>query len=277
MNLPSNLRSTRSALASLLLALTLGSAQAAIVIDYGGNYTTSNQSFSLPTPVDTGAVTRTWKYSDTVSISPADSASYSGPAVYGALQITSAGSTQENYHSYTGLQKRYPDNAGTNLIFMGQVGFTITGMFFFQPTVDPGSRLVFDETSSITRTSQGTGTTQVWRYVVQSDGLWYISSINAQLNELTPGTLPSSTWALFDPVNVAPLPAIPETGYTVTGSEFTDIQAVGIYFDIMRATNQPYLSIAGFTVNAQAIPEPATATLLVLSAGGCLWLGRRRR
>lgn len=258
-----------------LAVFVAASAHASPIINFNGIYATSNLSFVLPTPVDSGG-TRTWEYSDTTPITPA--ANYTGPAVYGGFQTQSTNGVPENLLWLSGLVKDGYGTTNTKLWAASTTtGSTLTAMFVFKPTVESGKTVSFDATSSInyfmTTGDQGA------RFVLNDGGTWYISSNALTLaasSTLTGSSLLNSTWAAFDPVGVAPLPAFPVSGYTSLGSSFDNILGIGVYFSGNRplSSQAPYTSLGTFTVDAAVAPEPVSGALFLV-AGGLLALRRR--
>lgn len=277
----------------IIAAFGAGTARAATVIHYDsvtGNYTggkaapfggTNNPHFTLPTPVDNGK-TRTWKYSDTTPISPTND--YTGPAIYTALQTVGVSSAQDFWYK-SGIN----NGLGTTNSFVvaGEYQSTVTAMVFFKPTVNLGETVSFDATSSIilnmlvAQDSHTNWFNENLRFVVQNEGLWYISQSPFYTSTNTTWTLTnvgSANFASFDPEDKAPLPTIPASGYTSLGSSFTNITGVGFYADSFgRTNNYPYMSLTDFAVNATVVPEPVTAALLVFAAVSVLVFARRRK
>lgn len=260
-----------------LAVFVAANARASLVINYDGDYITEFRDFVLPSSVDPSGNLRTWKYSDSTPITPAP-ALYTGPAVYGGFQTQPGSGGAVDLVWVTGLyEPTFQPIANTKLMASAPGGdSTITAMFAFKPTVDFGQTVSFNGSSAINYFVSAA--TQEGRLVLKNAGSWYISSNALTLGSagsLTGSSLLNSTWAAFYPENVAPLPTIPVSGYSVPGSSFEDIQGVGIYFHGTRpGVNQPYVALGRFTLDAAVVPEPAVMALFLV-AGGLLALRRR--
>lgn len=291
--------------AAIIVAFCAGTARAATVIHYDGinaSYTgglranwggVTDPHFTLPTPVDTGTEVRTWKYSDTTPISPATG--YTGPAIYAALQYDSNAGTFGNLAGQSGIRSgilTYNDDVASGFAVIGSgVGSSLTAMIFFKPDVGDGQTVSFDASSSISLTGAAGGSD--WqtgmRFVVQSDGQWYISDVVSYTTTNSPAAtsriwtlndLGSYSFASFAPENAAPLPVAPISGFDTLGSSFTDITAVGYNFSTTGPTNNlPWISMWDFTVNATVVPEPSTTALLLIGSAvaAALVFARRRQ
>ena len=169
-------------------------------------------------------------------------------------------------------------NAGTG-VFSGFQGL----MFFKKEDFSnySSSPISFNSSSnaSITISQQSAMSgTRGTRFAVLNDGTWYLSNTVrtagiTSSTTITINDLSTETWAAWSPLGTV-LASTPSS-YTVAGSTFTDIQAVGFYFDIGRTGNLSSLDVTNITFNA--IPEPTTWALLAASLTTLVVFRRRRR
>lgn len=226
---------------------------ALVSFDSARGYLSKRQaSFTLPEPVEPDEQTRTWKYSETDPLL-APGGDYSGPEIYGALQIRASdpeipsnGEDPRQFHpNYAGVVEGYPTPPATPVVAMATAGTQLSGMFFFKlPETLPGHVALTDQTLFELEKIISGNVSRICRLVIKNGGVWYISRKEA----LDPGEGPISEWAEFSPAGAAPLPEPPpEEAYSVSGSEFTHIQAVGVYFQSERKNNHPYFTLQKLT------------------------------
>jgi len=92
------------------------------------------------------------------------------------------------------------------------------------------------------------------RLVVRNKGKRYLSdAINFRTQDMNYFRPLDVLGAEFDPVDKAPLPKIPESGFEVSESDFDNIQAVGLYVDALErnADNGPYFYLKESLVDAE--------------------------
>lgn len=183
-------------------------------------------------------------------LSPASG--YSGPAFYGAIQAirynseygTSAWSSQTNrIHSLDGLENRMGGSAGSENQHIFSVVFKQSdwlglnsGQTGFQ---DGGSTNAF---FLKTKGFNNEGDTTL-RWVIQNSGNFYVSNTSYAMPASTVVTIAmtnaqayTDTWAQWDATNAVDI-RVPASGYTIAGSTFQNITAVGYVTDTGRLTD----------------------------------------
>lgn len=259
----------------MLLGGAIMSGQSAAAIQWGGTgHVTTDQWFDLPgNPVDSANGIRTWNSLNSAFVSSSGGA-YSGPAIYGMLQSQVPG--------YEEIRARISNvGAGDRIQLEGSnvEGITreISGLLYFKKEdflngLDQSAGLAFaaDGTLSmniLTLPGSDGGPRQV-RFAVQNGNQWYVAQSFLGGNALyTLNDLPDTLWAAWDP-DAAPLNARPSAGdYTILGSTFEDIQAIGYYFVSSRTsgTQRPTVTVDAFSASLQSIPEPGTYALIILA------------
>lgn len=264
-------------------------ADAALLVDWGGDYVSSYQQFA-GSPTSTAGVT-TYLYSKTAPKSPASG--YTGPEFYGAFSLTNSSGTGTPV--FTTLTRfGVADSGATDQIRIGasaSTGETVTmrGLVFFQKEDFLGGGnavpVTLDSASSFSlNVSTSSGSSRQFKMAVYAfvDGSWnwYLSQVagagGATLNIISAGT---SLWGLYSinestsPLDSAPLSA----AYTVSGSAFEDIGAVGYYFNYTSSAGaNTYIYVESFAFNGVAVPEPHTV-FLGLTALGLVGFHKLRR
>lgn len=278
-------RSCRPALLAGVAALSLAAAEAATIVSFGGDMVSGSYvDLVLPPPEDNGGV-RTWPYSAEFAISPPTS--YTGPEFFGALQNAPGDGVPASFPA-----ARITDNVAVdelrvwgNAVTAGQTG-VVSGLIFFKPDVEPGSTVTFAESSSLSMTfsmTSSSGANRNVRFAVLSGGVWYLSEMtkNDGGGTLSMNDPLAQLWAAWDPAAV-PMGAAPSS-YGVYGSEFGEIDAIGLYFYVPRKdANDPRFALQSFTGDAVVTPVPEASTVGLLGAalavyGGCRWQGVKRR
>ncbi|MBE2205131.1 MAG: PEP-CTERM sorting domain-containing protein [Chthoniobacterales bacterium] len=259
--------------AALGLLLANATGNAATLVSWGGDYlTTSLQNFVLPTATDNSGV-RTYEYSASTAIDPG-SGVYSGPKFYGALQNNSGTSTPADFDA-----SRVIDNSGTNQIRVwgntpsAGITNTITGLIFFKPTLNIGETASFGVSDQLNMTISMTGASRLARFAVLNNGQWYLSDDNFTANGAKSITPNGEMWGAWNPTG-APLASTPGS-YTTNGSTFTDIEAVGYYFNISNTGANSRIDLTSYTATGTVVPEPGIVGLLACAGMG--WMGVRRR
>jgi hypothetical protein len=211
--------------------------------------------------------------------------SYQGPTLYGAFTQyvvggaaapTALRATDTDRLTGTAGASTTSNAAGEfNLLYVVKKADFINGL----NTQNVG----FDATSSFSFIAPTwTAVSKSARAVVQNDGVWYISQ--AQNTDASGNTTPkiittdaaAAQWAVWDPTTNIRFASLDFTT-TVTGSTFSNIQAVGIWAALQDGTSNPNFNISTIEISAVAVPEPSTiAVLLGLCALGFVAVRRRR-
>lgn len=110
------------------------------------------------------------------------------------------------------------------------------------------------------------------RFVIKEGGVYYVSSWAKTNDNVGFAIDPSASytdWAVISTVDY--------TMGTFTPKTFTDVEAVGIYYDISTAEGQSLVNFGDFKVNATVVPETNTVGLFILSGGFTILVRRIRR
>lgn len=253
----------------------------ATLINWGGDYVTASQSLVGSSTTSPGVTT--YLYSSSTAKSPSSTAGYTGPEFYGAFSLTNTSGTGTPAFS----SGRYNvANSGTNdVIQFGTAAptadtVTMRGLVFFEKAefLNGGAigAVTLDGTSSfslnVTALAGTTRQAQIAVYAL-SGGVWswYLSSQKVTgVNMLSLTDAGDALWALYSIDNTtSPLNA-PPTSYTVAGSSFADIGAVGYFFNVTGANGANITTYANsFTFNgAVTAPEPSSASMAALGTIG---------
>jgi len=255
-------------------------ADAALLVDWGGDYVSSYQQFA-GSPTSTVGVT-TYLYSTTAPKSPASG--YTGPEFYGAFSLTNSSGT--GTPAFTTLDRFGVANSGAaDQIRIGAAaptGETITmrGLVFFQKEGFLGGGnagpVTLDNTSSFSlNVTSSVGSSRQFKMAVYAfvDGSWnwYLSqAAGAGAAALNISNAGASLWGLYSinestsPLDSAPLSA----AYTVSGSAFADIGAVGYYFNYTSSAGaNATIYVDSFEFNGVAVPEPHAVLLGLIALG----------
>ncbi len=240
------------------------------IVFWGGDYVGGTVNLNLPASTDDGN-TRTWHYSDTVSLSP--STGYEAPAgrseiFYGALQTVGTDSPIDLIAANIG------DSAAGDFIRLTAGGASMQGLIFFKKSdfLSGGSGNISASDLDVRLLlEENTPTDGTFRLALLDGSSWYISQYETgtTVGEFTQ-PLNTVNWAAWDPTSGA-IPAVPATFDTEAG-DLTDVQAIGFYFTAERG-GQDRVGIREFEV----IPEPATLGLLAMGALGLAALRRRMK
>ena len=261
------------------LALLTQQAMGATIFDWGGKYVTTYAAID-GTPTTTGG-SSTWQYSLDTKKSP----TYSGPAFYGAFSLTNSDGTgtPEFRSGNFGVN---PGTTADSIRFSATApatgSVTMRGLLFFKKeafagtAADSGRKVTFDNTSSLTL-QLGTSIAATTRTVkmavyalVGGEWDWYLSlaSTASATNPFTISDAGAATWARYSiSGSSAPLDAQPGlSAYTILGSSFEDIGAVGLFFNYVQPSGgnaSMYLNTFHADANVSAIPEPSVAAFLL--------------
>ena len=259
----------------LALSIAPSAINAATLIDWQGDYVPTTQQLAIGTPTANGT-TNTWVYSSSVAKSP--SSNYSGTVFYGAIMNDSAGGPLNL------TQPQLVHNAAGDRITIGsnnsQNNQLIRGLFFFKKTnfanLSGASNITFDSSSAITIVNPGSSGTYTLRAAVLDGSQWYVSQTaqTAFSGTLSITNASTASWGAWNPSG-APIADDPST-FATAGSSFTDIQAVGYFFEAFRSSGTNAVSSVTSQITFSAVPEPTTWALLAGSLT-TLMICRRRR
>lgn len=270
----------------LLLAAPLVHAQVSLVNFNSTDYVAGSPNLVLPTPTLDGVTnTNTWAVSTSASLIP--SSGYTGPTFYGGIEYTRGGSAS----APTLGQTQVVNNATADRITIGsgrsEANQTLSTLIFFKKEnfingAASGESVSFNSTSTATIRTAGssTATGGVIRAAVLNDGVWYLSSssvVSGFSGSLTIANLSAQSWGVFDPADLSAAPS----SFTVAGSTFTDIQALGFWGQAIRGATANLVTISVDQIDFTglvAVPEPSSAAALAgLGVLGLAGLRRRRR
>jgi hypothetical protein len=242
----------------MAMAATL-SVRATLVVDY--TVTTSGNVNSRTANSDTVSGD-TWNFSDSTMLINTAANANNGKVYGGVITTWSPDKAYAPFvrQTQTNLQVLVSSGAGQNNTCKGMFVWKkedfINGGSSTQLGFNPGDALLMN--MSVTGDT-GAGGRSV-RFVVEQAGQYYVSQAEwsiaaANLNFGTNAT--QTTWA--------PISTSDYSIGTYSALNVTNIQAVGVYFNMVRTGNQAIFNLYDFQVNATAIPEPATLGLLVFS------------
>ncbi len=273
-----------------LLTPALLFSQGQTVVDWGGDYVSSNQGLALPTPVDdTETGTRIWTFSEANPISPISG--YTPPTgksgtFYGGSWLRNSNETISGWsssnvsidgdHNRILYQRSSPGDpdwfGGVMTVFKkedflggaGAAGMTVS------------FALIDDSPVGSLSLTSGRALNSTRRFVVQNESQWYVSQ--ATNTNLSGQGLLDSLWGLWDPTGgpEGRLADLPVT-FGVLGSEFTDIQSLGYFAEISRtegAGGGVGSEIRYFSATAHVIPEPGQVALAVVVFAAAIVLRR---
>lgn len=277
-------------LTTLLTIATLsgGSANAALLVNWGGDYVSANVNFARSTannafayPSGTGR-SKVVAWNESTALSP--SASYSGvsstfyggyfashdgtvtnaPNITTSARITNSGTTDQIF-----LRLQTPADTSKTAASVGAGVAWLKSDFLNNST----ATITFDTTSSLNITLQTLTSGADLRWMVKDGAQWYVSNTahtTSGSKSLSGASLLAETWLAYNPGS-----SLLEPSGTYASHNFTDITAVG-YFGWMdisgTALTTSDIVVTAFSANA--IPEPYSA---LLGGLGLLALLRRRR
>lgn len=282
-----------SCIAFLLVPLT-GSAQI-VAVDWGGEMVTVSTDLNLGTATTVDDTRGYAQHSSTLS----PTSGYTGTPFYGAIQNTV--STGAIDFASASVINATPDMFMVNSGFADGAGTTssMRGLMYFKKAdfangLDSTPSLALTNTTGALKFTieqfQANVSGRSVRFAILDSGNWYLSEAASTTNP-TLGDPPliftldnpaSANWGLWS-TSATPtieLDGPPGSGsFTIVGSTFGDIQAVGFFFDGAQSGTNPNTRLRISEFEAALIPEPSAAMLLLL-VGGAVALGslvRRRR
>ncbi len=272
-----NINISAACVALILSGFAANSQASSLLVNWSGKYLqegTSAKEFLKGTTTNiTGGWT--WKYNDTVAKNPTSDYDTGGPSAvfYGALQATAAGTgaIASTFHRVRTVDDHDELWISTSNTSESTTTFHIQGLIFWKQNGflnSTGNVNASDISSISSNVSTFTGTGEV-RFAIQSEGQWYLSQVAVHGIDASFSieNINATSWAIWSiSSDSAPLPATP-SDFNISGSSFTTVDAIGIYYNVQRgggASRRPEVGFANFEV--QAIPE-ASATALTLLGG----------
>ena len=278
---PRPLKSTALALSAVLLS-ALSLQATTTVVDWGGDYVTTNQNFQRTgNPID---------YSDSAALNPVIGANYDGTSA----RFFGGGAATDGFLG-TGYQQVRNNVAWAGAVdaitFRVSSGPSSTAtegaaLFMWQKADFLGGMntatvaMTSDSSLSVTFGMENiTGSTSSARFVVQQGADLYISdtvsSLNTAGSTLTFNLDPStSTWSSYSPGSTHASFAYAADTQTIT---LNDIRAVGVQFEMSQPNANSFAAIGVNDFTVTAIPEPGMAALLAAGMVGLVVGFRRRR
>ena len=222
-------------------------------VNWGGNYVSSTVTF----PDLTG-------FSNTTPIiSPSGSYAGTSATLYGG-----ASSINTTYNYFTTPDTGITDNGSADEITFSWPGNSSASAFgevlwqqadFLNGAAS--STIVFDSLSSLFVSLSGNPETT--RFIVDDGGTYYLSNLNFTTTTTLTNPDSNTTWATYVP-SASPS-ATPFNAGTATFAQhtFSNVQAVGYYFDAENQSGQTYTyGVSGYTAQVASVPEPSAFTLL---------------
>ncbi len=254
----------------MALVFVAGVSRADIVVDYNGQtsggYVTDNSAlwmnkgdFDLPIP--TAAEERkVWGFdSSSPLISSVSNNRYTGPAIYGGFQVDE----EYDLSSVSGINTALFTNSSFGIVESKGDGH-LAVILAFKPNVNPGQTVTFDASSVMTFRGviMADDVMGKFRFIVQSDGQWYISrdlppERDDERMRWTISGADAELFAPFQPEDKAPLPPLPEDdACNIPGSSFKNITMVGYYIVEVARSNPhgTFFAMDEFQVDAKVAP-----------------------
>ncbi len=275
------------------VGLVVSQASAAVVINYGGDYVSANQTILSFSSSDNAFVeestlgidfsgdgdTTDMVVSRAVSLANpliATSVDYTGPLFYGGLLVEDGDGTIDSGSQYLRI-----DNVGAadEIAIITRKSHAAIPIFFQKADftgVNPGESVKTAADSSISL-GAGRSVNGAYRFLIQNGLNFYVSeTLASNTDSINPFTENFQQYDIADGTVDIPFNAELGPTYTVPGSTFTDIQAVGyVYLKNATSSSGDALDVNAFSANLTVVPEPAALGLLGL--GGLALLGKRRR
>lgn len=302
------MKQTKNRIIAFSCALSLASTLSAQVIDYDGNYVTTNTVLnggSLTGNTGSADLDEGGSSNDSISViafgteltsglaeySGTSGGTVVGPRFYGGQQAIrfNSGTNSTGFSGLNQIQNSdqirrqftlngsaadyqytdalYFNQADWSSLTSGQVGFGTTEVAF-----------------SLTTAGFATATTGQIRWLLQDNGNFYVSNTTyasavSAAYSMTGSAATADTWALYAPT--ASDLRIPTSGYTISGSTFQNITAVGWVLDVPKFNNGGSSTAVGVAVNSfssdlVAVPETSSYALILGALALGTMLMRRR-
>jgi hypothetical protein len=230
--------------ASILFSLLTGSSviQSVTLISLQGNLNTGTANISFATPTESVVgESRFYDNGFTAAIltngTPCTGGSYIGPDIYGAFRHSRVGGAPATFGSF-----RY-SFADEILLTAGSTTAAeeLDYMYVFKQAdfangLDKGS-IGFSSSACFAVTSLTyNADTKSMRAVIQNNGIWYISEaedpvLKGNIRSINLTNAANSLWAAWTPLTGIP------ASFSISGSQMTNIAAVGVYGHLTKATN----------------------------------------
>jgi len=273
--------------------LVVGSfANAALVVDWGGDYVSSDQGFGLADDtftnnIDYGYGTSAADYykmqhfdSGTALIDPTTNPNYTGSAIYGAVATGAEDLRGTQNMSSVDSRSEIRNNGANDLLVLGSNNNRIMEFATLWDIADGTAVDSFSVGINFMATpgTAGAGATYAsLHYMVEQGGSWYISETSYTAdgsNTLSGVDLTNELWV---PVTLND-GSFTNMNFTKTGGStltLNDVDWVGLYSSFyVTASGDEQVEISSFEVNA--VPEPSTFALLGgFAALGAVLLRRR--
>lgn len=287
--------------AALALAMLAGNASAAQIFSYGGDYVSANQNFVWPNGLTlqqdanyggNASINDSRIYTNLNETTPilANSADYTGPSIYGAIDMYEHDVTSDPTSNSTYLRIRSSGNPDpiqlqSNFSHAGKkAGVVVFMQSSFLNGADTQGASWNDLGGSLSLSwTDEAGYIQESRFVVKNAGsyyvsqdIWYPGNQGAGVKTYVLSDPGSKLWASYNPVTGQVL----FTGSEFSSVQFNDIEAVGY---LQQGTNPSGSAawqsrVTQFMVDANAgtyaVPEPGMLGIAGLAGLGLM---RRRR
>ena len=307
----------RISLVAALAGPIASSAQAATIVNWGGNYVSADQGFVgvgqksngilFNTSDDTGEETQGKRFNQTIALSPTIGANYSGTSArfFGgyanarknASNVSAGFTTQAVVDGVTDVASIIHSQGGGSTSqprlfasYFTWVKADFSGITTETLSLDNSGDLQVNSISFTTATVQAMANSSL-RWFIQSGGNFYLSDtdLTGDSNIASDTTYSSTalelaamTWRQVPLTDNSLSRMFVDDGFPggIAGSTLTDIQAIGVYGDSSKtggSADTVQFSMKSFQVDAVESAIPEPASLSLLAAGALLLLPRRRR